>query len=369
VEQVTVALPAAGTYTIHVKGYNVTTATQKFHLAWQLTPLLAFDWEPPVSDRLQWKTNISGKGNISFSLNNGASWQPVATDAIVESGRFNWAAPDIFGTVLFKMETASRTFISDPFLLAPPLALHAGFDCTDSALIYWNKIPGAATYRVYALNGPYMALYRETTDTLMVLSKAAVSAHHFAVSAVNGTEGPRSAAIDYTNQALQCYILSFTADLTDDKRVQLQLQLGSTYKLKSITWERENNRIAGNLTNSATTYTHIDASPIQGIVYYRVKLETTDGKVMYSDVVPVQVLTRDRYLLFPNPATSALNILSRDLGQRTINIIDLNGRVVKQTLLVNLLQDIPLNGLPAGNYWCVIYEAGKKVFSTKFIKL
>lgn len=369
VEQVYVALPAAGTYTLHVKGYNVTTASQKFHLAWQLTPLLSFDWEPPASERLQWKTNITGKGNISYSLNNGTSWQPVTTDAIVESGRFNWTAPGIFGTVLFKMETASQTFISDPFLLAPPLTLQAGFDCADSALIYWNKIPGAATYRVYALNGPYMTLYRETSDTLIVLSKAAVSAHHFAVSAVNGTEGPRSAAIDYTNQALQCYILSFTADLTDDKHVQLLLKLGSTYKLKSISWERGNERIAGNIINSGTTYTYIDASPIQGIVYYRAKLETTDGKVMYSDAVPVQVLTNDRYLLFPNPATSVLNVLSHDLGQRTLNIIDLNGRIVKQTLLVNLLQDLPLNGLPAGNYWCVIYEAGKKVFSTKFIKL
>ncbi|WP_234979662.1 S8 family peptidase [Chitinophaga niabensis] len=369
VEQVYVALPAAGTYTIHVKGYNITTAIQKFHLAWQLTPLLSFDWEPPIAERLQWKTNITGKGNISYSLNNGVSWQPLTTDATVESGRFSWAAPNIFGNVLFKMETASQTFISDPFLLAPSLTLHAGFDCTDSALIYWNKIPGAATYRVYALNGPYMTLYRETRDTLMVLSKAAISTHHFAVSAVNGTEGPRSTAIDYTNQALQCYILSFTADLTDDKRVQLQLQLGSTYKLKSISWEREQERIAGNTTNNSTTYTYIDASPIQGIVYYRAKLETTDGKVMYSDVVPVQVLTNDRYLLFPNPATNVLNVLSRDLGQRTLHIIDGNGRVVKQTLLVNLLQDIPLHGLPAGNYWCVIYGSGRKVFSAKFIKL
>lgn len=369
VEQVSVALPAAGTYTIHVRGYNITTATQKFHLAWQLTPLLSFDWEPPVSERLQWKTNITGKGNISYSLNNGTSWQPVATDAIVESGRFNWAGPNIFSTVLFKMETASQTFISDPFLLAPPLTLQAGFDCTDSALIYWNKIPGAATYRVYALNGPYMTLYRETSDTLIVLSKAAISAHHFAVSAVNGMEGPRSAAIDYTNQALQCYILSFTADLTDDKRVQLQLQLGSTYKLKRITWEKEQKGIAESMITGSKSYTQIDASPIQGIVYYRVKLETTDGRLMYSDAVPVQVLTNDWYLLFPIPATSVLNVLSRDLGQRTLSIINLNGRIVKQTVLVNLLQDIPLTGLPAGNYWCVVHEAGRKVFSAKFIKL
>jgi len=369
VEQVSIALPAAGTYTIHVKGYNVTTATQKFHLAWQLTPLLAFDWEAPASERLQWKTNITGKGNISYSLNNGTDWQPLTSDAIVESGRFNWAAPNIFGTVLFKMETNAQTFISDPFLLTPPLTIQAGFDCTDSALIYWNKIPGAATYKVYALNGPYMTLYRETSDTLMVLSKAAISTHHFAVSAVNGTEGPRSTALDYTKQALQCYIRSFTADLTDDKHAQLQLQLGSTYKLKNITWERENTRLAVNTINSSKTYTYIDTEPLQGIVYYRAKLETTDGKLMYSDPVPVQVLTNDRYLLFPNPVTSALHVLSRDLGQRMLNIIDINGRVVKQTVLVNLLQNLSLNGLPAGNYGCVIYEGEKKVFGARFIKL
>lgn len=369
VEQVYIALPAAGTYTVHVKGYAISTAGQKFHLAWQLTPLLYFDWEAPAPGKLQWKTNITGKGNISYSLNNGNSWQPVATDAIVENGRFSWMEPNILSSVLFKMETASQTFISDPFLLSPPLKLQAGFNCTDSALIYWNKVPGATTYRVYALNGPYMTLYRETSDTLIILSKAAVTAHYFAVSPVNQIEGPRSAALDYTKQALQCYILSFTADFTDDKRVQLRLQLGSTYKLKRITWERGDDIIAETPVSSSKNYAQFDTAPLQGIIYYRVKLETTDGKVMYSDMVPVQVLTSDHYLLFPVPATNILNVLSRDLRQRELRIMDLNGRVVKQTLLVNLLQEVPLHGLTAGNYWCVIYEAGKKVFSSKFVKL
>lgn len=369
VEQVTVALLAAGTYTIHVKGYHVTTAEQKFHLAWQLTPLLYFDWEPPVEGRLQWKTSITGKGNISYSLNNGASWQPVTTEAIVENQRFNWARPDILGTVLLKMETASQTFISDPFPLSPTLQLQAGFDCADSVLVYWNKPQGAVTYKVYALNGPYMALYRETADTFMVINKASLSAPYLAVSPVNGTEGPRSIALDYTRQALQCYILSFTADLTDDKRVRLQLRLGTTHKLKNITWERGNGIVAETPVTSSKNYTQFDAALLQGIMYYRVKLETTDGKMMYSDAVPVQVLTNDNFLLFPVPATSMLHVLSRDLRQRDLMVIDLNGRVVKQTVLANLLQDIPLNGLPAGNYWCVVYEAGKKVFSAKFIKL
>lgn len=370
VEQVFISLPAAGTFTIHVKGYHVTTATQNFHLAWQLTPLLSFDWEPPVAGRLQWKTSITGRGNISYSLNNGVTWQQITSDAVVESQHFNWAEPSVFSSVLFKMETAAQTFISDPFLLSPPLKVQAGFDCTDSALIYWNKVPGATTYKVYAMNGPNMALYRATSDTLMVIPKAAITTHHLSVSPVNGAlEGARSTVLDYTNQALQCYIRSFTADLTGDKRVQLQLQLGSTYLLKNITWERGNNKIAVTTITDSKTYTQFDAAPLQGIMYYRVKLETTDGKVMYSDVVPVQVLTSDRYLLFPVPATGTLNILSRDLAQRELRIIDLNGRVVKQVVIANLMQDITLNGLTAGNYWCVIYEAGKKVFSTKFIKL
>lgn len=369
VEQVLITLPDAGDYTIHVKGYNVITPAQRFHLAWQLTPLLSFDWEPNTEGRLHWKTSITGKGNISYSLNNGASWQLIATDAIVESGHLNWTEPGIFSNVLFKMETASQVFISDPFLLSPPLQLQTGFDCTDSALIYWNKIPGATTYKVYALNGAQLTLYRETSDTVIVLSKATVTAHHFAVSAFNRTEGPRSTAIDYTNQALQCYIRSFTADLTDDKRVQLQLQLGSTYKLKNITWERGNTAITTTAVTGGTDYATKDAQPLQGIGYYRVKLETTDGKIMYSDVVPVQVLTKDKYLLFPNPATTTLNILSRDLQQRELRIMDLNGRVLKRTVIVNLMQDVALHGLTAGNYWCVVYEGGKQVFSAKFIKL
>ena len=384
VEQVTISLPAAGTYTIFVKGYRVTTTAQRFHLAWQLTPVQYFDWQyPSAGDALQtgkatplrWQSSITGSGTISLSLDNGLSWQPVTTTTTIESGSSQWTPPETFGKAILKMETPSQSFLSAPFTLSPLPVMKAGFDCKDSAMLYWNSIPGASGYRVYAKNGPYLSSYIQQRDTIIVLQKQQANASYFAVSPLlpDGTEGLRSRGMDYHLQGLQCYILSFTADVTAGRHVQLGLKLGSTYKLKGITWERREGQqyvaLGQAPVTNATVYTQQDERPLQGVIYYRAKLETTDGRFLYTDPVPVQVLTRDNFLLFPNPVTSTLFILSRDLQLRELRILDVQGRLLRRVVLSGILMDVGVAGLPAGHYWAQIYEGGQWVFTGKFIKL
>lgn len=236
-------------------------------------------------------------------------------------------------------------------------------------MLYWNRVPGAAYYQVYVLNGAYFSPYRQTADTVFLLQKNAAISPLFAVSPVGPGEGLRSRAIDYTKQGLDCYIRSFTADLDNNGQVQLSLELGSNWQLKNIVWERQGAALLQTPVNNSAMHTHTDPAPPQGVIYYRVKLETTGGRFIYTNAIPVRVLTKNAYLLFPNPAGATLQLMAAQLQGQEIRIMDVQGRMVRKVLLQNLLQPISLLGLPAGTYWCIVYREGEKVFSGKFVKL
>lgn len=381
-EQVFISLPAAGAYTIHVKGMRV-TGTQKFAVTWQLMPQDYFEWQSPAENEaipggevmaLRWKSSFTAKGMVSYSLNNGASWQPMGDSTALQQDGLSWPLPNLLSPALLKMETAGRTFVSPPFMISPPLRLQTGFNCADSALISWNDLSGASHYIVYGLSGPEMTAYAQTADTFLVLQKNAGLPAYFAVQPVaNGQMGLASNSIPYAKQGLDCYTRQFTADLLEDRQVLLQLQLGSTYGLRQISWERLQKQdwlsLGRQPVSAAFSYSLRDAEPPEGIVYYRAALETPGGSVIYTDPVAVNILRQGNFLIFPNPAVHTLQLLSRDIQGRDLCILNAQGRIVKQVKVTDLLQTILLDGLPAGSYWCVIYEGAQKVYTAPFIRL
>ncbi|RPE09131.1 T9SS C-terminal target domain-containing protein [Chitinophaga lutea] len=377
-EQVGIMLPAAGNYTVTVHGRAVAAGSQRFHLAWQMVPAAHFDWQYPAANEilparepvtLRWRSTFGGTGRLLYSLDKGANWRLINGNADLAQGYATWETPDVFGEALLKMEQGATAVVSAPFLVSPRIQVQTGFNCTDSALLYWNRIPGARYYQVYALNGAYFSPFSQTADTVLILKKNAALPQVFAVSPVAAMEGARSRGIDYTKQGLDCYIRTFTADLDNNGQVQLRLTLGSTWQLKSITWERQGAALAQTPVSGGLIYQHNDAAPPQGIVYYRVKLETANGQFIYSAAIPVRVLTESAYLLFPNPAAATLQILAARLEAQEIRIMDVQGRVVRTLLLQNLLQPVSLQGLSAGTYWCIIYRNGEKIFTGQFVKL
>ncbi|MCO5949807.1 hypothetical protein [Mucilaginibacter flavidus] len=71
---------------------------------------------------------------------------------------------------------------------------------------------------------------------------------------------------------------------------------------KSITWEKltGNNTYAtlGTTTvSSALAYQFIDANPKKGIQYYRAKLITDDGRIIYSDLAAKSITTSLSFMM------------------------------------------------------------------------
>jgi hypothetical protein len=113
---------------------------------------------------------------------------------------------------------------------------------------------------------------------------------------------------------------------------------------------------AGNST-STTAYEFLDAQPLPGFNYYRLKMIDTDGSGELSDVVAVA----NRYGsfvggLFPNPAEDQISVVVDAEAEMLayLRVIDASGRLVgenRSTVAAGQQTvTMPLNGLESGHY-------------------
>ncbi|HEU4555377.1 MAG TPA: S8 family serine peptidase [Chitinophaga sp.] len=381
-EQVTINDPG-GVVHIHVNGRAVPKGPQAFYVAYAYIPKQYFRWDNPAPQSnfaarntvpLRWQTTHTGTGNLSYSRDS-VTWQPVAQNLLLANGTYSWELPGIFSKAWLRMQTADTTYTSAAFYISPAPELHVGFNCTDSTLLYWRAIPGANAYDVYALGNQYLETYLRTRDTFILVPKQSVSATWFAVSAIHpdGWSSVKSYGLDYRNQGLSCYVTALLADPLNNTQVRLTLTLGSLYNLKTIWWERLSSNTFVPLQSTAVTtgtnYTVTDASPRAGINYYRVRLETQDGRMLYSDTSSALITGKDNaFLLFPNPATTTLLLISREPQARVCQITDMNGRLVRNFIVASLQESINVSTLAPGGYVLALYEGGKRVFVKQFVK-
>jgi hypothetical protein len=132
----------------------------------------------------------------------------------------------------------------------------------------------------------------------------------------------------------------------------------STDGISFTTIGKENTVGAGyNYTYNDATLSTITAST----VYYRLQEVDNDGSTTYSAIAPVS-LNGNTFTLYPNPATSYINIESSKSTTGAIALItDALGRTLLiKTLSGSQLQQIPLGSLPKGLYNISIISSGSK---------
>jgi hypothetical protein len=383
-EQVTLQNPEAGVYTINVSGSHVTTNTQAFYLTYSVRPANTFEWTFPTvngqlfaadDNYLHWQSTYStATGQLSVSYNHGATWQPVANVNLAD-GFYKWASPGMFTQAILKLTVNGQEYTSQEFTLSKPLTLNVGYNCNDGTLLHWNPQPGATGYTIYSIKDNILQPLTTTTDTTIIIPAAMQTSRYFAVSARgNGFEGIKSYTLDATTQGVGCYIKTLLAAVTNDQKIALSLSVGTVVNLKDITWEKltgpDKYQAIGStsVSSNALSYQFTDPAPKKGINYYRTKLGTTDGKIIYSDNASAVLLQSDQFTLYPNPVTTQLNILSGDLKDYELKLYDVMG-ILRFTKTFNGLQNnIPVKLIP-GTYVCTIGLKGTVLFKTRIIKL
>jgi hypothetical protein len=265
------------------------------------------------------------------------------------------------------MTIGPNVFMSDTFTIANRTITGIGFNCPDSFLFYWNKLPTVTNYRVYKLGDKYLEPITVTTDSFLILAKASNPSLHYAAAPIIGNkEGVRSYTLNYTLQGVECYIRSFVAFLVGNS-AELTLSLGSLYNVSRIVVEKFNGSSYTPLqiiTNpTSLSYNLTDAQLTKGLNVYRVKIELAGGRIIYSSVQTVYYFNGAEFIVYPNPAGQyqAITILSdNQFEPATLQIINMQGQKIYEMKLNDISNQIPAGKLSKGIYLLRIIRKDQK---------
>lgn len=132
------------------------------------------------------------------------------------------------------------------------------------------------------------------------------------------------------------------------------------------------NFIVGNENSThEINYSFIDSSPLVGTNYYRLKQIDFDGTFEYSDVISIDFTALPNTIVFPNPASDKITIQTDYSGVVSIQVLDLNGRVMyNSNQQLNGQAELNLDFLPEGSYFLQILDSSNQtILSNKpFVK-
>jgi Subtilase family/Secretion system C-terminal sorting domain len=382
VEQVSIENPAAGNYEIRVKGYNVATSSQTYSVAYQFDTLNKFRWYYPTridnifngrSNILRWEStyNIS-TSRLQYSSDNGNTWQLIDDAVVLPNGYFKWTAPDNFSTAILRMNLSSQNFVSDTFTISKRFDVLVGFNCPDSFMLFWNKISGVDSFQVYRLGEKYMQPLLTTVDTAVVLAKQTNPSLYYAVAPlIKNKTGLRSYAYNYTTQGVACYVRTLLGQLVATS-AKLDLELGTSYNVKSITWQKLTTNGYMPLETiqniSGLTYGYIDNSLTHGLNIYRVKIELADGRIVNSETVTVY-FAQEPYIVYPNPVPQyhPLTLISNDPDIAQLEVFNMLGQKVFEKTLNDFSNTIPTDRFSKGIYLLRVLKDNQPQATLKLI--
>lgn len=383
-EQVTISNPSAGNYQFSVNGFNVTSASQKFYIAYQADSS-GFSWSKFSSadfaqsnneELIKWKTDIAGTGTIEYALSPFDSWKAIQQNVDFSIKYLYWHTPDTTAKAMLRVKARNSFYYSDTFLITTLATPTTGFFCGDSLFIYWAKLKGINKYQVYQLGKKYMEPLITTNDTTLTINAINLHSHYLAVAPVlpDGTISIKSFGFDYTAQNAGCYVSSFYAD-THDNTATLSLLLGTLYKIDSVYIQKytaagfeDIGKIA--LVNTLS-YQYAYHPLSKGITVFRAKIILSDGKIIYSDKIQVYYNLPGQYLVFPIPAkrNQKIEIFTPTPQEEELMVFDAAGRTVLKKQIQSVHEFISTASFSPGIYIYHIYKKDGSISIGKMIIL
>jgi hypothetical protein len=120
-------------------------------------------------------------------------------------------------------------------------------------------------------------------------------------------------------------------------------------------------------SNSLQSYTFTDAVTVTGILQYRLRQVDFSGKAAISEIRSLRSEDKTgRTVIYPNPATENQFNISFDEtpGLRTVQLLDLSGRIVKQWNNISN-NNLQVTDLKPGYYHVRVYNTASGVQTTE----
>jgi hypothetical protein len=380
-EQIVVEQPAPGVYEIKVNGFSVPTGAQDFAIAWQYDSTADFMFSYPVKgdqldphrkNTIRWESNITDTATLEYRLKNG-NWSTMANAVDITKKYFQWQPPDTLAAIQFRLRTTQNVWMSDTAVISRNLPIFTGLNCADSFLIYWQKA-SVDSYRVYQLGQKYLEPLITLADTSLIQFKQNNPNRFFTVAALlpGNIEGKRAYTFDYTNQQIGCYIKGFIADPFGTNSARLNLQLGTTYQVSKIVFEKlTQNGYAPvqEITPVTATQFTVTTAANKGLNIYRAKIQLTNGTSYYTQPEQVIHFGEQPYYVFPNPVRpgASLQVLAEDPDNKVFRLYDLFGRLLMKATLTGTRNQLRMPLLQRGIYFYTVTQTNQREISGKLV--
>ncbi len=382
VEQVTIANPEQGNYQVNIHGFDLATNSQSFSVAYSVELKDEFIWTFPTgTDNMpyngetngyfRWESSLSqSTGQLELSLDNGLSWEVLATNINLNKGMIRWNVPsNLSGIAKARMVVGGQTYETDDFVISRTLNFKVAFNCSDSTLFSWQRDQLAASYDLYHFSGaPYLEKVGTLTDTAIVIKTNQFEGSNFAIVPQynNGLQAAGTPTFDYTRLNNNCYLNVFAAT-AENNGIRLQLNLDLTYGVNQVVFDKlvNNQFININTTNieNQSQLVVLDENPVNGLNFYRATVLFDNGEATVSETVGVFYVASGNALVFPNPVSREdfLNIYTEQFDNQTLQLEIMNdkGQLVFEKTLFSDRNAVVLPDLSAGLYIYRLKTPGK----------
>jgi lysophospholipase L1-like esterase len=159
-------------------------------------------------------------------------------------------------------------------------------------------------------------------------------------------------------EALPLTLLDFAAQ-KQNASIQLSWTTENEVNTKEFIVERADSRqqfkaigkrqASGN-SSSQLSYQFRDNQPLPGNNLYRLKMIDVDGQYKYSKTAMVNMNNKASYSISPNPAKDNITLLVNKNGPLILQVIDINGKIVKTNFLLGSVHNIDVSDLKKGLY-------------------
>jgi hypothetical protein len=389
-EQISIALPNAGSYQIKVLGTNIVNASLPFCIAYNVDTLNTFSFINPqhASDvnraenemlTIKWKTFVADTnqlGNLFISYNNGTNWQLLKQSLKVYTNKYGWQIKDTNSTAVLKMETTFGTFLSKNFIISKVVRPNVDFVCADSFRLSWNKHVYASGYKIYSLiDSAFLKPILTVTDTFNVFMRLTYPSKVYAVEPIlsNNLPAARSVAINIELQGVNCFYKTLNYNLLDGNKLDLILELSIKGYVDSIFFEKLSpsgqflkTYGSAKVISNNLIYTQPVNELENGTTYFRAKLLLKNGNIVYTDIISVLTSGKKYIIFYPNPVskTGTLNyVLQQGLSPNSrLQLFDITGHLLKN--YATLPTTVNLFTLKAGVIIYKLYDINNKKLET-----
>lgn len=216
IEQVVINNPAAGNYTLKVKGTAITQSpSQEYFLVYDPVPVQLKITAPAGGEALMPSSNqydlmkisweaygfTSGTATIEFSSDGGTTWSTVAAGVDINRVVYTWWVPNVTtnqARVRITKDGTGESTTSNLFTIAPmPTVSLAAVQCEGYININWTSVAGATDYEVMMVQGDEMKPVAITTSNSYTFSGLSKDSTYWVTvrARINGKPGKRGDAV------------------------------------------------------------------------------------------------------------------------------------------------------------------------------